>query len=280
MQLTPRYDGPPVLRFVDPPSDLAVPLGRQRRRLGQLLDGLDDEQWATPSRCEGWTVRDVIAHLVGADRFWAVSARSGLADKPTRYLVGFDPVATPAAMVAGTREQTPAAVLADYHQAVADLVGAVSDLDPERWHAIAEGPPGHLELQATVRHALWDGWIHERDVAFPLGLDQDQEVDELTAVLEYAVGLGPGLQASLGATREGTLAVAVTDPDVELVAELGSSVAISRRPAPEGTPTLRGTAVDLIEGLSLRAPLPHDLPEADRWVLEGLAVAFDQAPPS
>jgi uncharacterized protein (TIGR03083 family) len=280
MQLTPRYDGPPVLRFVDPPTDLAVPLGRQRRRLGQLLDGLDDEQWATPSRCEGWTVRDVIAHLVGADRFWAVSARSGLAGEPSRYLVGFDPVATPAAMVAGTQEQPASEVLADYHRAVEDLVGAITALTPEQWALTAEGPPGHLQLHGIVRHALWDGWIHERDVALPLGYEQERHDDELTAALEYAIGLGPGLQASLGSERTGTLAATATDPDVAVVAELGSTVTISHRPAPEGTPTLRGDAVDLIEGLSLRVPLEHDLAEEDRWLLVGLAEAFDQAPPS
>ena len=280
MQLTPRYDGPPVLQFVDPPSDLAVPLGRQRRRLGQLLDALDDAQWATPSRCEGWTVRDVIAHLVGADRFWAASARSALAGEPTRYLVGFDPVATPAAMVAGTQEQPAHEVLADYHRAVEDLIGAVTALTPEQWAMTAEGPPGHLAMHAIVRHALWDGWVHERDVALPVSLDQELHDDELTAALEYAIGLGPGLQASLGSTREGTLAAVATDLDVELVAELGSSVLISRRPAPEGTPTLRGPAVDLIEGLSLRAPLHHDLADEDRWLLAGLAVAFDQESPA
>ncbi|MBX3285468.1 MAG: maleylpyruvate isomerase family mycothiol-dependent enzyme [Actinobacteria bacterium] len=280
MQLTPRYDAPPVARFVDPPTDLAVPLGRQRRRLGHLLDGLDADQWATPSRCEGWTVRDVIAHLVGADRFWAVSARAGLAGEPTRYLVGFDPVATPAAMVAGTSEQAPAEVLADYHRACDDLLDALADLEPEQWQLIAEGPPGHLQMQGIVRHALWDGWIHERDVALPLGVTPDQEADELAAVLEYAIALGPGLQATLGSERTGTLAAVADELDDAVVVEIGPTVTIGRRPTPDGTPTLRGGAVDLIEGLSLRAPFAPDLADEDRWMVEGLAVAFDQAPPT
>src|SRR5438309_5203225 len=29
-----------------------------------LLDGLTDAQWETPSLCEGWRVREVVAHLV------------------------------------------------------------------------------------------------------------------------------------------------------------------------------------------------------------------------
>ncbi len=276
MQLTPRYDGPPVLQFVDPPDDLALPLGRQRRRLGQLLDGLDDDQWAAPSRCEGWSVRDVVAHLVGTDRFWTASVRAGLAGTPTRYLVGFDPVATPAAMVAGTRAQPAAEVLADYHEASEGLIGAVTALEPEQWAMAAEGPPGHLPLHAIVRHALWDAWIHERDVAVPLGLDQEQHPDELTACLEYAAALGPGLHAAVSPGRTGSLGVAATDPDLELLVELGESVVVSHGPAPADAAVLRGRALDLVEGLSLRAPLTHDVAEEDRWLLSGLATAFDQ----
>ena len=35
----------------------------QRRRTADLLEQLTDEQWQHPSLCEGWTVRDVAAHL-------------------------------------------------------------------------------------------------------------------------------------------------------------------------------------------------------------------------
>ncbi len=35
----------------------------ERTRLTDLLAGLTEEQWATPSLCEGWRVREVAAHL-------------------------------------------------------------------------------------------------------------------------------------------------------------------------------------------------------------------------
>ena len=35
----------------------------ERRRLADHVAGLTDEQWATPSLCTAWTVRDVVAHL-------------------------------------------------------------------------------------------------------------------------------------------------------------------------------------------------------------------------
>jgi len=36
----------------------------ERQDLADLLDTLTPEQWAHPSLCEGWTVRDVVAHLI------------------------------------------------------------------------------------------------------------------------------------------------------------------------------------------------------------------------
>lgn len=35
----------------------------QRRRTADLLEQLSDEEWRHPSLCQGWTVRDVAAHL-------------------------------------------------------------------------------------------------------------------------------------------------------------------------------------------------------------------------
>lgn len=36
----------------------------ERRALADVLDHLTQEQWNTPSLCEGWLVRDVAAHLI------------------------------------------------------------------------------------------------------------------------------------------------------------------------------------------------------------------------
>ncbi len=50
---------PPVLPR--PAVDAAV--AAERHRLADSVADLTDEQWATPSLCAAWTVRDVVAHL-------------------------------------------------------------------------------------------------------------------------------------------------------------------------------------------------------------------------
>ena len=99
MKLTPRYDRPPIIEIAGAPDDQLAPVVRQRRRFEAMLADLGDDGWSAPSRCSGWTVHDVIAHLVGVNTFWEASVSAGAAGTPTRILTGFDPAATPPLMV-------------------------------------------------------------------------------------------------------------------------------------------------------------------------------------
>jgi len=47
-------------------ADLAELTRDERLALIDLLEGLDEHEWTTPSLCEGWTVQDVAAHLAWA----------------------------------------------------------------------------------------------------------------------------------------------------------------------------------------------------------------------
>ena len=38
-------------------------IDEQRLTVAALLEDLNDQEWTQPSLCEGWTVRDVAAHL-------------------------------------------------------------------------------------------------------------------------------------------------------------------------------------------------------------------------
>ena len=168
MKLTPRYGSEPIVR-IDPMIDgLAATVMKQRDRLAATLADLDAGQWATPSRCEGWSVQDVVIHLSSTNQFWAFSVRQGLAGEPTQFLVGFDPVASPAELVAGQRGTPPSATLAQFvegNQALADALAAADS--NSSWGVLAEAPPGHIAIGLVAIHALWDSWVHERDIRRP-----------------------------------------------------------------------------------------------------------------
>jgi hypothetical protein len=114
-------------------------------------------------------------------------------------------------------------------------------------------------------------------VLLPLGAVPVEEADEVTACLVYAAALGPALLAAGGSTRRAVLAVDATVPAVQVVVEVGPDVVVRvGAPSPDAV-VLTGRAVDLVEGLSLRAPLAADVAASDRWLLGGLAAVFDVA---
>lgn len=276
VRIAPRYEGPPLLRVPEPVGDPSVPLLRQRRRFAELLAGLDEAQWAASTRCDRWSVRDVVAHLVTVDQYWLLSIGAGLAGAPTRFLTSFDPVATPAQLVDAVASP-PAEVLADFVAGVEQLADTLTGLDAEQWALPAESPPGHVPIHALVSHALWDAWIHERDVALPLGLRPDEEQDEIAVSLAYAAALSPMFLAMFGSTRTGTLVVEGSGPEVRVVVELGATVVVHDGDAPDDAVRLTGPSPELVDALSLRAPLPCDVDADARWMLSGLETAFDQA---
>lgn len=275
MKLTPRYDGPCIVLDTDT-DELRTATLRQRRRAVESFGSLTDEQWRTQSRCADWSARDVVAHLVDADRFWDVSLRAGLAGEPTRMLDGFDPARTPAELASAFADVPGAAVLEQYAEVVESLCGVIESLDDAGWEALTEAPPGHLPASAMVHHALWDSWVHERDVLVPIGVDVPVERDEVLAALSYVVALGPAFAAAAGGS--GSIGVEVVDLDVAVTVEMDGVARVSRskdRAVSDGT-GLRGRALDLVEVLSIRAPADSvELGEVG-WIVDGLAAVFDQ----
>jgi len=272
--LGPRYDGPPILAIEGTDDDQLAPLTRQRRRMQSMLRELTDEQWMAASRCERWTVRDVVAHLVGVNAFWHASVRAGIAGTPTRVLGAFDPVTTPLLMVDSMSALTAADVLTEFQSTNDAFLDIVAGLTGAQWSTTAETPVGHVPLRLLAQHALWDCWIHERDIAVPLGIPTTNEADEVESCLKYAAAIGATLEAGLGRATPGSFAVAASDPQVSFVVEVDDSVSIRNDLESVDVPRLRGDAVTLTEVLSLRAPIPPAVPIEWKQFLEGLSTAF------
>jgi len=274
MQIAPRYGDVPIITIDGAHDDQRETLVRQRRRLLAELSSLDDAQWAAPTRCDGWTTLDVVNHLITTDGFWLSSIAAGLAGTPSTVLAGFDPKATPAQLADAMRSQAPATSLAQLMDATEALCRAVEALDDDGWRTRAEAPPGHLPIRLVVHHALWDGWVHERDVLLPLGIDPVEEVDEIRASLRYSAALGPALALAAGAAGTGSLGLDVLD-GAPIAVEVDDAVHVRDGAAGPGALVLEGRAVDLLEILSVRAPMPHDPPPEQRWLVAGLADVFE-----
>ncbi|RPA58535.1 maleylpyruvate isomerase family mycothiol-dependent enzyme [Gordonia oryzae] len=131
----------------------------ERRRLADQLSSLTDDQWATPSLCEGWTCRDVVAHLV-------------------MQLV----VSTPTIVLAmirtfGDFDKANIAVTAKVAQQYDNLTAVLRDKADKRFTPPGNGP----------RAPLSDLVIHGADIRRPLGLPSTTDPDRRRTVLDFLV---------------------------------------------------------------------------------------------
>lgn len=273
MLLQPQYGPEPLLTLDGDPAAIAGPSIRQRDRLLGVLATLTDEQWETPSRCEGWSVRDCMVHLESTHGFWEMSIRGGLAGTPTEFLASFDPAASPAAMVAAST-LSPSDLLDKMRTSAHSLNELLSSLEFKDWDAFAEAPPGHISVSAVAHHALWDSWIHERDVLLPLGLEVDEEPDEIEACVRYATALAVSFAVVFDETTDVAFSVDVVNPKISFDLTATNTVSVTSGATFDDVAT--GEAIELLEAVSRRGPYGSGTSATIRDAVSGLGRAFDQ----
>lgn len=270
----PRYDAPPVIA-IEIYADIYAPFQRQRRRMAAMLTELDAADWNADTRCDAWTVHDVVAHLAGVNTFWWHSITAGLEGNPTRHLATFDPAATPDLMISPMRDMSSHALLDGFIASNEALIDVLTDMDEISWETLAEAPPGHLPIRIVAHHALWDAWIHERDILLPLGIIPPEEADEVLASLRYVAALNPALAIGTGTATPGVLAIESDSPKASLLLTIAESVTVADVEIPSTVPRLVGNAPQLVDALSIRGPLPTSTPDEWLQLRDGLASAFD-----
>ncbi|MFT4127284.1 MAG: TIGR03084 family metal-binding protein [Gordonia sp. (in: high G+C Gram-positive bacteria)] len=135
--------------------------------LDDLVAGLDDADWATPTPASGWTIAHQIAHLRWTDEVAAIAAtdpdRFGqmVAEAAPRVGTFVDDAAEEGAA------QPPEHLLAGWRRARAELAQALLAV-PDGTKLAWFGPPMSATSMATAR--LMETWAHGLDIADALGV--------------------------------------------------------------------------------------------------------------
>ena len=154
---------------------VAVPgMLNEYRGFGELIAGLSDDEWQTPTRCAGWTVADVAAHVVGQ-----------LNDVVTGNLDGLGSPEATQREVDERRGRGPAELaeeLAGSEKAGTDIVNGFDDA---AWQGpVPGGGDGTLGFGVE---ALWaDTYIHADDIRSAIGRPSERSDNWLGAVSHVA----------------------------------------------------------------------------------------------
>jgi len=191
---------------------ILVALDEQHAELATLLDRLDDEDWARPTRCEGWNVADVVLHLAQTDEL-ARASLEGRAPEGLDLLAGRTDRASTvdagaAASVAQERGKPSAAILERWRTGAEAVRDALAVGDPHRrvvWVA------GELSTQTLATTRLAECWIHTGDVADAVGAVQ-VPTDRLEYVARLAWRTLPYAFARDGRTLSGPVAFHLRAP--------------------------------------------------------------------
>jgi uncharacterized protein (TIGR03084 family) len=224
-------------------EQIVAAVAEQQDELAGLLADLDDDHWALPSACTGWSVADVVLHLAQTNEMAVGSARGDLLGAMARLTEGAPPTAGDiddgaALMVAAQRGGPPGAVLERWRQSCADLRSALRACSPgDRLTWVA----GELAARTLGTTRLAETWIHTGDVA--AGLDVALEpADRLWHVARLAWRTIPYAFERAGDPPPGAVAF-------RLVAPSGADWSFGEASAPT---VVRGSGYDLCRVASRR----------------------------
>jgi uncharacterized protein (TIGR03083 family) len=179
-----------VPTFVD--RDQAIGLLRSEFAvIGELIAPLTNGQWATPTCLPGWTVQDVVSHLVGTEKLLA-----GVSP-PSAVVSHLDHMKNPIAeanevWVESMRGCSGREMVDTWAEVAAGRLAALDRMTQAEFDAPSWTPVGNDETYGRfmrVRH--FDCFMHEHDIRFALGMPARTDGDHQASCLdEVATGLG------------------------------------------------------------------------------------------
>jgi uncharacterized protein (TIGR03083 family) len=149
-------------------DEIWAAIDAHRVRTAELLHDLSDDEWVHPSLCDGWTVRDVAAHLT------------------------LQQIRLGTALRLATRH--PGAIARGINRMIRESACGRADLPVEQIIAEIRGMVGSRRhnIGVTCQETLIDILVHSQDIAMPLGrrLDVDPHAAAVAATRVWSYSGG------------------------------------------------------------------------------------------
>jgi uncharacterized protein (TIGR03083 family) len=204
------------------PEPVVAVLAEEWAAIAALGRELTDEEWNLPSECPGWSVRDLLSHLIGIER-------QLLGDAPPPAVAEAPHVRNPLgasneAWVVARRALPGREVLAEFEDVTGRRLGQLRALAPEAFDAVGPSPVGEVPYRRFMEVRVMDCWVHEQDMRVATGRPghvegpaADIAMAHLAEPMGFVVGKkagaaeGTGVRFELAGTPARRIDVAVRD---------------------------------------------------------------------
>lgn len=149
-------------------------LSRASDEFERRLRGIDTDQWDRSTPCEGWTVRDLVRHVVAGNRMAVLLLRGGERDEVIEHVKAFvvtDPVDE--AFARSAEEQ------------------AAAFKEPGAFDRTCHHPAGDIPGVRLLGFRVGDLTVHAWDLARALGADEQLDPELVDMVWESMAPMAP-----------------------------------------------------------------------------------------
>ncbi len=185
--------------------------------LDRLLTGLSEQQWQTPTPLPGWSVHNVVAHIIGTESvLHGISTPDADIDVATLAHVRNDVGVANECWVRYLSAESGADLHQRFRTLTADRRKRLTDMSVDDWNAPTLTPVGPDSFGRFMRVRVFDCWMHEHDIRDALhkpaadaelaGPAARLTLDEMATSMGFVVG-------KLGKAPDGSrVAIELTGP--------------------------------------------------------------------
>jgi uncharacterized protein (TIGR03083 family) len=185
--------------------------------IDQLLTGLPEVRWRTPTPLPGWRVRDVVAHLIGTEStLLGIATPEADVDLSALAHVHNDIGVKNECWVRHFSAESAAGLLERFRAVTDARRRMLTAMIDEAWNALTVTPVGRDTYGRFMRVRIFDCWMHEQDIRE--ALCRPSSDDELAgpttrlALDEVATGMGYVVGKLGGAPDGSRVALELTGP--------------------------------------------------------------------
>lgn len=169
-------------------------------QIADLMNGRSDEDWRRPSILPGWSVQDVVTHVIGTECMLAGETVPPAArDLKASDHVRNDIAAMNEQWVDSMRELDPSEVLDRFRQTTKRRAETLRSMSQEEFDAPSWTPAGQANYGRFMQIRVYDCWLHEQDIRDSFkepgndsGPQAEITMDEIALALGFIVGKKAG----------------------------------------------------------------------------------------